>query len=130
MEREELRNKVQAVLNRITTMGAWKHWMFDLRTNDQGLYFQVRFKEHCVRSGRDVMQSCRKWMLSEHMTDSEIVQTVFLAVKTATEHELRESFLFDGQPVFGPHFDLARFAEILERDEMRDARQHVELMTI
>jgi (2Fe-2S) ferredoxin len=44
--------------------------------------------------------------LSPHMTDGEIVQTAFLAVMTALEHEAREQFTFDGVSVFDPHYDI------------------------
>lgn len=48
----------------------------------------------------------RKWMLSYHMTKSEIVQTALAAVLAAVEHEAREHFLYRGQAIFGPHFDV------------------------
>lgn len=54
----------------------------------------------------------RKWLLSEHMTEAEIVQTVFKAVMTAVEHEVRETFLYKGQSVFDPHYDLERLVEL------------------
>lgn len=54
----------------------------------------------------------RKWLLSEHMTDAEIVQTVFKAVMTAVEHEVREQFLYKGQSVFDPHYDLEKLVEL------------------
>jgi len=48
----------------------------------------------------------RWWRLSEHMTDSEVVQTAWLAVLTWVEHEAREAFTFDGVTVFDPHLDV------------------------
>ncbi len=115
--------RVQAIINRIVMMGMWKKWTFCVDTDSNGsYYFQIIFKEQCVRSGRTQTQHCRKWLLSNHMTDSEIIQTIYLAVEVATQHELRESFLLDGQPVFGPHFNVTKFAEILKEDSMRDAR--------
>lgn len=44
----------------------------------------------------------RKWRLSGHMTRSEVVQTVFLAIKTWQEHELREAFLYGDDTCNGP----------------------------
>src|SRR4051812_18073238 len=35
-------------------------------------------------------QKGRKWMLSPHMTKSEVIQTAFKAIMTALEHETRE----------------------------------------
>lgn len=54
----------------------------------------------------------RKWLLSEHMTDGEIVQTAFLATMTAMEHEVRELFTFQGQSVFDPHYDIHKLVAL------------------
>jgi hypothetical protein len=62
-------------------------------------------KEPCSWSGR-------KWRLSPHMTNSEVVQTAFLAVLTALEHEARERFTYRGQSVLDGHFDLDQLASL------------------
>jgi hypothetical protein len=51
-------------------------------------------------------QHTRKWLLSQHMTRSELVQTAFKCVLTSIEHEARERFTYKGARVFGPHFDV------------------------
>lgn len=48
----------------------------------------------------------RKFYLSQWMTDSEVIQTAFMAVRTAMEHEVREQFKYKGQAVLQPHMDL------------------------
>lgn len=48
----------------------------------------------------------RKWRLSTHMTRSEVVLTALKAVLTASEHEVREEFLYRGVAVCGPHLDV------------------------
>lgn len=66
----------------------------------------------------------RKWRLSDHMTDGEIVQTAFLATMTAVEHEVRETFRFDGLSIFNPHYDLSTLCELRLRSDaikQRDA---------
>lgn len=50
----------------------------------------------------------RPWRLSTHMTNGEVVQTAFLALKVAIEHEMRELFTYKGATVFNPHFDIDR----------------------
>lgn len=45
----------------------------------------------------------RKWYLSEHMLDDEIVKTAYAACKSAVEHEIMESFKVDGKILFNPH---------------------------
>lgn len=65
----------------------------------------------------------RKWRLSPCMTDGEVVQTVFKAMLTFLEHELREKFTFDGVAVFGPHLDIHRLVEIA-RDTVERTPHH------
>lgn len=57
-------------------------------------------------TGEPLAWKGRKWLLSRHMTPSEVVQTAFLATMTAVEHEAREQFLYRGEPVLDPHFDI------------------------
>ncbi|MBX3660703.1 MAG: hypothetical protein KF740_19890 [Ramlibacter sp.] len=58
------------------------------------------------RPGVIARQLTRKWLLSRHMTRSELVQTAFKCVLTSVEHETREQFTYKGARVFGPHFDV------------------------
>ena len=69
-------------------------------------YLVIEFQEACIVTGVMQTQRSRKWMLSPHMTRSEIVQTAWLAVQTALMHEAREAFKWRDELVFGPHFDV------------------------
>lgn len=60
--------------------------------------------------------SGRKWLISRHSTKSEVVQTAFKAVMTFEEHEIRESFTYKGERIFGPHFDVDFLAEACKLD--------------
>lgn len=102
----------------------YKDWRIHVRT-DAGAdgtppsraYLQVRFMAACHRTGAREIRHGRKWMLSPHMTDSEVVQTAFKACLAAEEHECREAFKYRGQPVFGPHLDVDWLADTMrERD--------------
>lgn len=64
------------------------------------------------RTGAPTRWAGRKWRLSKHMTDGEVVQTCFLAAMVALEHEAREQFTFDGVTVFDPHFDVHKLVEL------------------
>jgi hypothetical protein len=80
------------------------------------LYLQVVHPHGvCNVSGKPTAWRGRKWRLSPHMTKGEIVQTAFLAVMTAMEHEIREQFTYRGVSVFDPHYDIDRLVE-LRRD--------------
>jgi len=64
----------------------------------------------------------RKWILSIHMTPSELVQTALKAVLTAEEHEAREAFTLDGVACFSPHFDVFKLAVFARAKNIRDLR--------
>lgn len=66
----------------------------------------------CTNSGEIQEQCGRKWYISPYMTDSEVVQTCFLAVKTFLLHEVHENFKYQGQPIFRPHFDIDALWEL------------------
>ncbi len=57
-------------------------------------------------------QHTRKWLLSAHMTRSELVQTAFKCVLTSIEHEAREQFTYQGHRIFGPHFNVDMLAVV------------------
>lgn len=67
-------------------------------------------------------QKGRKWMLSSYMTKSEVVQTAFLAILKAEEHEIREQFRYKGRLIYGPHFDVDVLADVAGREENLDMR--------
>lgn len=75
----------------------------------------------------DTITGVRGWgyggkaYLSQHMTDSEIVQTVFGLFRAYEEHECREAFLFDGRRVYGPHMSVLALHSIAERTDARPA---------
>lgn len=107
-EMKEIVNEEEIFYSRvreITDKIKYKDWYF-LHSNFDPRTIQVCFNADCIESGTITEQKGRKWLLSKHMTDSEIVQTAFLAIKIAEEHKLRENFLFNGAAIFGPHLDL------------------------
>ncbi|MGA9769189.1 MAG: hypothetical protein WBV94_09120 [Blastocatellia bacterium] len=76
------------------------------------MYLQARYIEPDIITGEDSLQRTRKWLLSEHMVKSEIVQTAFKCAMTSAEHRVREHFLYKGERVFGPHYDVEALVEI------------------
>lgn len=61
------------------------------------------------------VQKSRKWWLSYHMCENEIVRTAYKAIKTAIEHELDEHFTFCGQKIFNPHMNYRKLAFNMHR---------------
>lgn len=75
-------------------------------------YLQFAASERCNVTGEAKDWTSRKWLLSKHMTEGEIVQTAFKAVMTAIEHETREQFTYMGQAIFDPHYDIRKLVEL------------------
>ena len=65
----------------------------------------------------------RKWFLSHHMTESEVVQTALAAVLAFVEHEAREGFEWHGRKIFGPHFDVKQLWYCAGKDNTRALRK-------
>lgn len=86
------------------------------------IFLQVEVDGTDIKTGKPLHWKGRKWRLSRHMTKSEIVQTAFLAVLQATEHEVRESFQYKGAAIFGPHFNVDRLASLAIDPDGLDVR--------
>ena len=102
--------EVEAILSEVQ----FRDWTFHVGADQHGdAWLQVRFIDaDSTDVHRTFLQQCRKWRLSPHMTKSEVVQTAFLAVLTAVEHEAREHFKYRGHAIFGPHFDVDDLASL------------------
>lgn len=105
----------------------YRDWSFEMRQGRDGdgrIALRVSFfAADTAQPGAPLERQFGRWWLITHsMTNSEIVQTAFLAIKTAEEHELREHFRFRGEPIFGPHFSVDALAK-LSWGGNRDARK-------
>lgn len=98
----------------------YKGWAFRVVAPPQGNpYLQVAFVAPDNDTDQPTVQRGRKWMLSHHMTVSEIVSTALKAVLTAEEHEAREQFTYRGATIFGPHVDVETLVTIAESKDRR-----------
>ena len=100
---------VRQVLSRVTFPGL----IIDAHGDAGRLYLQVENTggQNNI-TGEHYSWKGRKWRLSPHMTDSEIVQTALKAVLTAYEHEIRELFKYRDVPIFDPHYDVEKLVEL------------------
>lgn len=94
----------------------YQDWTFDVFREGDTLFLQVHFTAPCAcRSNRgNLRHRCRKWRISPRSTKSELVQTAFLAVRTAEEHEIRERFKYRGRSIYSPHYDVEKLVEIYD----------------
>lgn len=111
-EREERREYFQAVVDRVT----FPNYRFGVSLAGDALYLQITCTDVCNVTGAPMTWKSGKWLLSEHMLDSEVVQKCLKAVLTAVEHEAREQFKYRGRSIFDPHFDVERLWELRGSD--------------
>ena len=84
----------------------YPEYQFEVLDNQEhGALLRAVYKEADVHSGQPETQKTRKWYISQNSVKSEIVQTALKCVLTSMEHRCREHFTFDGENVYGPHFD-------------------------
>lgn len=93
----------------------YEDWTFLLETDPLALRIQATTEDN-VKGGIYTWKG-RKWILSKHMTDGEVVQTAWLAVQTASMHELRERFKYKGQAIFDPHYDIDKLVKLRQEPD-------------
>jgi hypothetical protein len=108
----------QNILRRISYPG----FEYVLR-HDGHFYLQIDCKGKCNVTGEDLSWSSRKWRLSTHMTDGEVVQTAFMATMTAIEHETRENFKYRNVTVFDPHYDIEKLVALRSQPDALKERE-------
>lgn len=98
--------RVQELLDRISfTLFSTKFEIkcFEDKKYGGRIYLQVIYVAKDKNTGHYEEWKGRKWYLSEHMLDDEIVKTAYAACKAAVEHEVMESFRVDDKILFNPH---------------------------
>lgn len=108
-------------LEQIVHAVSYKDWTLHLRTDDgsERHYLQWAFITRCVKTDRNECQWSRKWYLSPHMVESEVVGTAFKAAITAEEHECRESFTYAGRRIFNPHVSVRALMSVCDVEDVR-----------
>jgi hypothetical protein len=108
-------NEIRAIVRSIR----YRDWEFSVAEAKGAIYLQASFRVEDPETGGWVTMRSRKWLISLHSTESEIVQTALKAVLTAEEHEAREAFLYDGVALFSPHISVRAHLEIAAREDRR-----------
>lgn len=105
MNREQLQKLLDGI-----TYKEYLHWTFRIAKEVDGgwLIQHTQLLPDCEVKRAAEMQSGRKWYISQHMTESEVLQTALLAVLTFEEHEARECFRYQGKQLYGPHIDISQ----------------------
>lgn len=86
-----------------------------------GFFVQLRYIEPDISTENPEDQHGRKWYVSSHSVESEVVQTILKAALTSAEHIVREHFTYKGERIFTPHWDIAALIE-LSRNQAIESR--------
>lgn len=92
-------SQVKAIIDKIS----YKNWTFKVQEKGSGFLFQASFYGPDAKTGEMSLQKCRKWYVSPHACEGEIVRTVYKGIEAAEIHELQERFKYCGQTIFSPH---------------------------
>jgi hypothetical protein len=112
---DPLRERVNTLLARVALKG--KAASFQIIEKAPGVVLLQHMQVlQCVTTDQLRDTRGRKFYLSPHMTDEEILQTALLAVILFEEHEVRERFTFDGKRIFSPHKSLAALEHCEEQE--------------
>lgn len=108
------KQEMQAIVDDIK----YKNWRFIIGEKNGSLYLQLKFDAPDNYTGIVEEQSCRKFMLSEHMVKSEVVETAWLAVQRAELHEAGENFWYKGVLPYCPHIDVDARVEMMKANRI------------
>lgn len=69
----------------------------------QRYFIQIIYYTSDINANKIKRWHGRKFYLSEHMTDDEIIKTIYLAYEQVIKHEAMEGFKVDDKILFNPH---------------------------
>lgn len=106
MIREDVCRIVQAIdLGQVLYGLPGRDWHFNVTGKGDGFLLQlVYYEPDSDHPGSlPVRQGTRKWYVSSHSTETEVVRTAYKCVLCSLEHRLGEHFRYQGSRVYGPH---------------------------
>lgn len=110
-------NKLRSIISNVK----YKSWTFFVGKGPEGrLFLQCRWEDFDIDDPLSKLEMHgRKWFLSPHMTETELVQTTLKAVLAAEEHEAKERFLYCQTKIFNPHTSVKALMEVCHKIEVR-----------
>ena len=86
------------------------------------VFLQVVYSAPCTKTGNNEEWKGRKWYLSKHMTDDEIVKTAYVAFESCVKHEIMENFKMDGVILFNPHVSFEELLKVSHKEVAREIK--------
>jgi hypothetical protein len=110
------RSEVDAIIQQVEFRDGW----FVVHEKGDGWLVQLCYFDKDVHTGEREIQHCRKFYVSPHMTETEVVETAWAACQRSMMHRAGEYFTYRGKRVYSPHFSIGDRLEMAARPE--DAR--------
>jgi hypothetical protein len=87
---------------------ALPQWRFRWSQIGDRIAIHLTFEAPDVHGSRTtlVTHRCREWLIEPAADTAAIVRTLFMAALAALEHEVRETFTYQGHAVCAPHFTI------------------------
>lgn len=118
--------EIDSIVNQINYKKDWNVCVHMTNLDERKPYLQIEFMGEDVETGIVELQKCRKWNLSYHMTDTEIVNTAFKAIQAAEDHETREFFTYKNVRTHNPHFSVNDIVDMVNNNKLtEDVRDNV-----
>lgn len=90
-------------------------YRYDVDCDGGGVYVELLHWRPDALDGHMAWGRSGRRYLSEDITVSQIVRTLFGLALGYEEHEVREFFRYRGKQVFGPHIDVEALVEVADR---------------
>lgn len=94
---------------------------FEVMPKGDGFLLQLSYTEPDIHTGAPALQKARKWYISSHATETEIVETAYAACVRSMQHVVSEHFLYRRRRVYSPHFDIQGRIDLCDAEQF-DAR--------
>lgn len=121
MVKNEHAARLQSLIERVSYRNATYYFRVGLTPGMKYPFVQIAHLRPDSTTGEQGWGFGGKAYISEHVTDSEVFQTLFGLAKAYEEHEVREFFLVDGKRPFGPHIDTVALCGVADRLDARPA---------
>jgi len=84
------------------------------------LYLQFSYKAPCTKTSIVSDWKGRKWYLSSHMTEDEVIKTAYAAFQACINHEIMEGFKVDNIILFNPHVSYKELLKVSHKEIKRE----------
>lgn len=115
--------RVEILINRISLKLFDKDFKIlvehDKEYSNGRVYIQILYSAPCTKTKEIEEWRGRKWYLSKHMIDDEIVKTVYAAFEACVKHEVMEGFKIDNITLFNPHTSFEELLKISHKETKR-----------